>query len=302
MELEQRRELRREAIGIEEILHPDRAAGDLVFVRRADAAARGADLGVAHRAFARLVECHVIGEHERAGRRDLEPRPHRHACAFELADLLQQRRRRHHDAVADVDRDARAQDARRNQPQHGLLAVDDERVSGVVSALEPHDALRVLGQPVDDLALAFIAPLGADDDDVLAHALASWMAVDRLRAAPRHSCRFAQHDARELPQVEREAGGGPRAPERLADAVVAAAVADRARLARGEHREDRAVLVMISSQVGEIDVERFDVRLRGLRERRQATTAHCGSRACRGASPAPRPARPAPGRRAPATR
>ena len=58
----------------------------------------------------------------------------------------------------------------RYEPQHGLLAVDDERVPGVVPALEPHDALRVLGQPIDDLAFAFIAPLGTDDDDVLAHA------------------------------------------------------------------------------------------------------------------------------------
>ena len=54
-----------------------------------------------------------------------------------------------------------------------LRAADDERVPGVVAALEAHDALRVLGQPVDDLALAFVAPLGADDDDVLAHALAA---------------------------------------------------------------------------------------------------------------------------------
>jgi hypothetical protein len=38
----------------------------------------------------------------------------------------------------------------------------------VVAALEADDALRALRQPVDDLALALIAPLGADDDDVLA--------------------------------------------------------------------------------------------------------------------------------------
>ena len=63
----------------------------------------------------------------------------------------------------------------RNEPQHGLAPADDERVARVVAALEPDDALRVLGQPVDDLALTFIAPLGADDDDVLAHgSLPEW--------------------------------------------------------------------------------------------------------------------------------
>src|SRR3546814_20155828 len=39
----------------------------------------------------------------------------------------------------------------------------------VVASLEPHDALRRLGQPVDDLAFSLVAPLGADDYYVLAH-------------------------------------------------------------------------------------------------------------------------------------
>ena len=73
VELEQRLELRREAIGIEEILEPDRAPGDLVLVRGADAAAGRADLAVAHRAFAGLIERDVVREHQRAGRGDLEP-------------------------------------------------------------------------------------------------------------------------------------------------------------------------------------------------------------------------------------
>src|SRR5262249_62076078 len=63
------------------------------------------------------------------------------------------------------------QDPRRNQMQHGLLAADHERVPGVVPALEAHHALRMVGEPVDDLALALVAPLGAYDYDVLAHCL-----------------------------------------------------------------------------------------------------------------------------------
>ena len=59
-----------------------------------------------------------------------------------------------------------AQDPRGNQVQHRLLAADHQRVAGVVAALEAHHALRAVGQPVDDLALALVAPLGADDDDV----------------------------------------------------------------------------------------------------------------------------------------
>ena len=70
-----------------------------------------------------------------------------------------------HDAVADQAQRVGAQDAGRNQVQDGLLAVDDQRVAGVVAALEAHDRADLLGQQVDDLALAFIAPLGTENDD-----------------------------------------------------------------------------------------------------------------------------------------
>src|SRR5207344_536699 len=60
---------------------------------------------------------------------------------------------------------------RGNEVQHGLLAADHQRVAGVVAALEADHALRAVGQPVDDLALALVAPLGADDDDVARNAI-----------------------------------------------------------------------------------------------------------------------------------
>ena len=72
---------------------------------------------------------------------------------------------RQHHAVADQAQRVVAQDAGRDQVQHGLLAVDDQRVAGVVAALEAHDRADLLGQQVDDLALAFIAPLGTENDD-----------------------------------------------------------------------------------------------------------------------------------------
>ncbi|MPN37478.1 hypothetical protein SDC9_184997 [bioreactor metagenome] len=50
--------------------------------------------------------------------------------------------------------------------QRGLHAVDHQCVARVVAALEAHDALCALGQPIDQLALAFVTPLGADDHDV----------------------------------------------------------------------------------------------------------------------------------------
>jgi hypothetical protein len=38
-----------------------------------------------------------------------------------------------------------------------------------MATLESHHALRAVGQPVNDLALALITPLGADHYDVLGH-------------------------------------------------------------------------------------------------------------------------------------
>src|SRR4030088_3498816 len=39
-------------------------------------------------------------------------------------------------------------------------------MAGIMAALEAHDDVGLLRQPVDDLALPFVAPLGADDDDI----------------------------------------------------------------------------------------------------------------------------------------
>ena len=52
--------------------------------------------------------------------------------------------------------------------KYGFLAVDDERVTGIMAALEPHDGVSTLGEEIHNRALTLIAPLGTDDDDVFA--------------------------------------------------------------------------------------------------------------------------------------
>src|SRR6185437_2421175 len=74
MELEQLAELLCEARGVEEILQADRAPRHLVLVGRADAAAGSADLALALRRFARVIERRVIGKNQRAGFADRKPR------------------------------------------------------------------------------------------------------------------------------------------------------------------------------------------------------------------------------------
>ena len=170
VELEQILQLFGEAHRLEQVLQADRASRGLVLVGGADAASGGPDLLRPARRFARRIERGVVRQDQRAGFRDAQARHDAgDAGGLELVHLLDQGLRRNHDAVADEAVDVLAQDARGNEVQHGLLAADDERVPGVVPALEAHDALCPIGQPIDDLALALVAPLGADDDDVGGH-------------------------------------------------------------------------------------------------------------------------------------
>jgi hypothetical protein len=39
-------------------------------------------------------------------------------------------------------------------------------VTGIVTALKTDDAASAIGQPIDQLAFAFVAPLGTDDDHI----------------------------------------------------------------------------------------------------------------------------------------
>ena len=61
---------------------------------------------------------------------------------------------------------AAAQDAAGNQLQDELLPPQDDRVAGVMPAGIARYQREVFREHVNDLALALIAPLGADDGDV----------------------------------------------------------------------------------------------------------------------------------------
>jgi hypothetical protein len=162
-------ELFGETLFVEHVGDADRAACDLVFVGRADALAGGADLVDAALGFARLVDGDVVRQDDRASLGNLQARHDFDAGGCQLVDLAHHVRHRDDDAVADVAGHAFAHDARRDQLQCGFLALDDQRMAGVMAALETDDARCMIGQPVDDLTFAFIAPLGADDNDVLCH-------------------------------------------------------------------------------------------------------------------------------------
>ena len=169
VEIECLAEARRESIALEQVGNAHGAARHLVLVGRADAAASRADGLVAAGAFTRAVQRLVPRHDDGAGRRYADARANLDALELQRLDLLAQGVQGQHHAVADQAFYPGLQDAGRYQVQHGLLAVDDQRVAGVVAALEAHHRGCALREQVDDLALAFVAPLGADDDEVLGH-------------------------------------------------------------------------------------------------------------------------------------
>lgn len=71
-----------------------------------------------------------------------------------------------HHAVADDAYLARVQDTGGDDMQNVLLAVHNNSVPCVVSALETHHKIDSAAEQIDDLALAFIAPLRSDHGNI----------------------------------------------------------------------------------------------------------------------------------------
>ena len=111
----------------------------------------------------------MVRHDERAVGRDAHARLCINAMGLELIDFLEEGLGREHHAVADVANRCRVHDSRGNQTQNRLGTIDDKRMTSVVAAIEAHYAVDMLSKPIDDLPLALIAPLGADNDDVFCH-------------------------------------------------------------------------------------------------------------------------------------
>ena len=69
-------------------------------------------------------------------------------------------------AIADDAKFVFAEDARRHEMQDVFLSADENGVPGVVAAGVADDDVRIFGEHVNDFALAFVAPLGADENRV----------------------------------------------------------------------------------------------------------------------------------------
>ncbi len=73
-----------------------------------------------------------------------------------------------------------------DQMQNCFDITDYQSVTGIVPALEAHYSSGVFSQPVDDLAFAFVTPLGSDYHNVTCHFCSNTKGViDRASARAR---------------------------------------------------------------------------------------------------------------------
>ncbi len=80
---------------------------------------------------------------------------------LERRELAHQHGGVQNDAIADDARLVAVEDAAWDEGEDRLLPIHHQGVPGVVAALEAHHHLGALGEQVDHLALALVAPLGA---------------------------------------------------------------------------------------------------------------------------------------------
>ncbi len=142
---------------VEQVLHADADARGLIRVRRADAASRRADLQLAEPPLGRLVD-RDVPRHDQV-RVPGEAEPAAVAVEVELRD----EDLRVDDAAGSENGRFAGEDSRRKLSDLVRVAAEDDRVPGVRAALVTADDVRLLGEQVDDLALALVAPLRPDD-------------------------------------------------------------------------------------------------------------------------------------------
>src|SRR5215475_6702777 len=157
-------ELLTEDAGIEQVLDPDAQPGHFVAICRPDAAAGGADPGVAEKPLADFVQRPVMRHDQVRVRADQELFA-AYAALFQGVDLLEEHAGIDDDAVADDGRDVRGEHPGRQHVQRVALVADDDGVAGVIAALVPDDVLHAVPEQVGRLALTLVAPLGADQHD-----------------------------------------------------------------------------------------------------------------------------------------
>ena len=149
---------------IHQIGHAHADACHLVFVGGTDTAPRSADLELAAFPLTGLIELLVIVEQQMCAATHAQPSIRLDTAFMQAIELLEELLEVEHHAVAQQTARTRVQNAGWNLVQDEGITAHVHGVACVGATLVARDDGRFRGQHIDDLALAFIAPLGADHD------------------------------------------------------------------------------------------------------------------------------------------
>src|SRR6202050_3417435 len=129
----------------------------------------------------------MVGQNHLGTVRDEEISVDGHARLAQRSHFLQKSHGIEHHAVADYAAAGGSQDSAGNQLQNEFLAIDDDRVPGIVAAGVAGHHRKALRQNVDNLSLALVAPLGSDNYRSLASFQCHLRDRDFADARPRHA-------------------------------------------------------------------------------------------------------------------
>ena len=176
-------QLPQQSVAVEQLAHPDRRrAVHLVGIGGADPPARGTDRevrslgrdGPGQDAFEGGVVLLVIGHDHVGPVGDAQIVPDLDPPVAQPVDLLDQNGRVDDDAIGDHAELLRVENARGDEVHGVSFLAHDHGVAGVGPAVVADDDVVLGRQQVDDLALALVAPLQADDGRVTAAGLLGW--------------------------------------------------------------------------------------------------------------------------------
>ena len=155
-------ELRVQGIKVRQIANTDRPPANLVFISWPDTASGGADLSRTRSSLAQAIEIAVDRQDQRAivGEREVIGGD-RNPLPAQFLHFGTQRPRVKHHAIAD-DRQRAGDNTRRQQRQFIDILANHQSMACIMPALEADHSIGAFGQPVDNFAFAFVAPLCAD--------------------------------------------------------------------------------------------------------------------------------------------
>ena len=150
--------------GVEQVVHADAHAINLVGICGADATAGGADLMLAEEAFGHLVQHAMVRSDDMRAFAHQQPGAV-HATALQTIDFFEQHFRIHDHAIADDRGRGRADDAGRQQVQRIRFVADHHGMARVVAAVEAGDVVDLRADQICCLAFALVSPLGTDQNN-----------------------------------------------------------------------------------------------------------------------------------------